>query len=118
MITKQDILIIGKGQTQGLDDTKLTAEAEHSIDFTEHEKKFCLSFYYNGSYSSVNGVKIYQFKAKDSELFEYPLCLGYISKDFAGANMKETGLDGYVYDFSVDYFDICFELLKKYLLYY
>ena len=32
-----------------------------------------------------------------------PLCLGNISKDFSRDNMKETGFDGYVYGFIVDY---------------
>ena len=36
-------------------------------------------------------------------LFRTPLCLGNISKDFSVDNMKKTGLNGYVYDFSVDY---------------
>ena len=31
------------------------------------------------------------------------LCLGNISKDFFVDNMKNTGLNGYVYDFSVDH---------------
>ena len=31
-----------------------------------------------------------------------PLCLGNISKDWSTDNMKDTGLNGYVYDFSVD----------------
>ena len=31
------------------------------------------------------------------------MCLGNISKDFSVDNMKTTGLNGYVYDFSVDY---------------
>ena len=31
------------------------------------------------------------------------LCLGNISKDVSIDNMKKTGLNGYVYDFSVDY---------------
>ena len=33
----------------------------------------------------------------------YPLWLGNISKDFAVDNMKKTGLNEYVCDFSVDY---------------
>ena len=37
----KDILILGEGQTQGLDDAILTAVAEYSINFTEHENKFC-----------------------------------------------------------------------------
>ena len=64
-----------------------------------------LSLPYNGSNSFlfVNGTKIHQFKAKDFEIKKYPLCLGNISKDFSVNNMKKTGLNGYVYDFSVDY---------------
>ena len=31
------------------------------------------------------------------------MCLGNISKDFAVNNLKETGPNGYVYDFLVDY---------------
>ena len=61
--------------------------------------------HHNGanSYLFVNGAKIYQFKAKDSEIVASPLLLGNISKDFSVNNMKKTGLNGYVYDFSVDY---------------
>ena len=31
------------------------------------------------------------------------MCLGNISKDFTSINMKKTGLNGYVYEFSVYY---------------
>ena len=77
----------------------------YSINFTENNKKFCLSLHYNGvnSYLFVNGTEIYKFKAKDSEIVASPLCLGNISKDFSTDNMKNTELNGYVYDFSVDY---------------
>ena len=35
---------------------------------------------------------------------KYPLCLQNISKDFTANNLKKkTGLNGYVYEFSVDY---------------
>ena len=30
-------------------------------------------------------------------------CLGHISKDWTVDNMEKPGLNGYVYDFSVDY---------------
>ena len=42
-----------------------------------------LSLHYNGNNSLlfVNAVKMYQFKAKDSEIKPYPLYLGNISKD-------------------------------------
>ena len=61
--------------------------------------------HYNGanSYLFVNGTEIHKFKAKDSEIVVTPLYLGNISKDFSVDNMKKTGLNGYVYDFSVDY---------------
>ena len=31
------------------------------------------------------------------------LCLANVSKDFSASNMKNTGFNGYVYEFSVDY---------------
>ena len=67
--------------------------------------KILLSFYYNGenSYLFVNSTEIHKFKAKDSEIVASPLCLGNISKDFSVDNIKKTGSNGYVYDFSVDY---------------
>ena len=101
---KKDILVLGKGPTQGLEHT-LTAEKMYSINFTVTKKKFCLSLHYNGanSYLFVNGKEIYKFKAKDSEIVATPLCLGNISKDWSVDNMKKTGFNGYVYDFSVDY---------------
>ena len=104
---KKYILISGKGPTQGLEHT-LTAEKMYSINFTEHNKKFCLSLHYNGanSYLFVNDKQINKFKTNDSEIVATPLCLGNISKDCSAANMKKkTGLNGYVYDFSVDYSD-------------
>ena len=35
----KDILVLGKGQTKGLDNTSLTAEAEYSINFSTSQKK-------------------------------------------------------------------------------
>ena len=55
------------------------------------------------SYLFVNGTEIYKFKAKDSEILAYSLCLGNISKVWSINNMKNTALKGYVYDFSTDY---------------
>ena len=37
------------------------------------------------------------------ELIAYPVCFENISKDFSVDNMKQTRVNGYVYDFSVDY---------------
>ena len=52
----------------------------------------------------VNGIEIYKFKAKDSEIVATLLCLGNISKDWSVDNMKKAGFNGYVHDFSVDYY--------------
>ena len=77
----------------------------HSINFSVPGKKFCLSLHYNGanSYLFVNSKEIHKFKAKDSEIVATPLHLGNIWKDGSVDNMKKTGLNGYLYDFSVDY---------------
>ena len=71
IIKKKDILVLGIGPTQGLEDT-LTAEKMYCINFTVTKKKFCLSLHYNGanSYLFVNGTEIYRFKAKDSEIVQ------------------------------------------------
>ena len=66
----------------------------YSINFTEKNKKFCLSLHQNGANSQlfVNGTEIYKFKAKDSEIVVSPLCLGNISKDWLTDNMKKQVL--------------------------
>ena len=98
---KKDTLILGESPTQGLDDTK----EKYSTNFTENNKKFCLSLHYNGSnsYLFVNDTEIIKFDAKDSEIVATPSCSENILKDFSVDNKKKTGLNGYVYDFSVDY---------------
>ena len=92
----KDILILRKGPTQGLADTTLTAESKYPINFTQSGKRFVLNLHYNGSNSFlfVNATKAYQFKAKNSEIKDYALCLGNISKYFTINNMKKTGLIG------------------------
>ena len=73
-----------------------------------------MSLHYNGVniYLFVNGTDIYKFKAKDSEIVANPLCLGNISKDWSADNMKKTGFNGYVFDFSVDYAAIAVDDIK------
>ena len=66
----KDILILGKRQHTGLDGTTLTAKPKYPINFTQSGKIFVLSLHYNGNN-----------KAKDSEIKDYALCLGNISKD-------------------------------------
>ena len=88
------ILILGIGPTQGLDDTKLTAEAKYPINFTKSNERFVLSLHCSGNHSLlfVNATKTYQSKAKDSGIKTYPLCLDNVSKAFTIGNMKRTGL--------------------------
>ena len=117
---KTDILVLGKGPTQGLEHT-LAAEKMYAINFTVTKKKFCLSLHYNGtsSYLFVNGTEIIKYKAIDAEIEATPLCLGNISKDWSVDSMKKTGFTGYVYDFSADYDSISADDIKeihKYLM--
>ena len=111
---KKDILVLGKGPTQGLGQI-LIAEKMYSINFAVTKKKFCLSLNYNGanSYLFVNGTEIYKFKAKDSEIVATTLYLGNISKDWS------ADFNGYIYDFSVDYYATDVDDIKdihKYLM--
>ena len=80
-----------------------------------------LSLHYNGSsiYLYVNPTKIYQFNEKDSEIITHPLFLGNISKDFPEINIKKAGLNEYMWDFSVNFFNInvgAIQHIHKYLM--
>ena len=89
---RKNSLVLGKGLARGLDNTTLTTEALYPINFTESEKRFVLSLHYNrrDSFLFINASKIYQFKAKNSEIKPYSLCLGNISKKFTFDNMKKN----------------------------
>ena len=50
---KNKILVFGEGPPQGLDNTKITEKAKHSIKFTRSKKTFRLSH----SFLYVNGIK-------------------------------------------------------------
>ena len=91
---KKNILILGKNFTQGLNNTTIYVEKLYLINFTENNKKFCLSLDCNetNSCSFVNGAVTYKFKTKH-EIKATPLCLGNISKDISVDNMKNTGLN-------------------------
>ena len=101
----KDILILGIGPTQGLDEQSLTAEKLYSINFTKEYTNFCLSLHCNGanSYLFVNGTEIIRFKAKNSNIVARLLCSGNISKDCSTYNMRKSSFTGYVYDFSIGY---------------
>ena len=114
---KKDILILGKGPTQGLERTP-SAEKMYSISFIERNKIFCLSQFFVFS-CLLNGKEIHKFKAKDTEIAVTPLYLGNVLKDWSVDNIKKTGLNGYVYDFSVDYNAVLVEAIqgvRRYLI--
>ena len=103
---KKDILILSKGPAKQFEHTLSVEKCIQLILKSKiNNEKFCLSLHYNraNSYLFVNDEEIHKFKAKDSEIVATPSCLGNISKDWSVDNMKSTGLNGYVYDFIVDY---------------
>ena len=77
-------MILEKDPTHGLDDTALIVEKEYLINSTDQRKKFCFSLLYNGVTANiiVNGVEIYKFKAKYSEINASALSLGNILKHY------------------------------------
>ena len=79
-----------------------------STNFSVYNEKLCLCLGYNGDSSCllVNSKEVINFKAKDSDIVPYPLCLGGLSKNFEVGYMRANGLTGYLYDFSVDYWAI------------
>ena len=63
----------------------------------------------------VNDIEIIKFKAKDSKTVATPLRLGNISKDWSVYSMKDTGLNRYVDDFSVDMMLLQLMILKIFI---
>ena len=64
-------------------------------------------------------IMVQKLKVKDSKIVAASLCLGNISKDWFVYNMKKTGFNGSVYDFSVDYDAVTVDDIKdihKYLM--
>ena len=64
----QTVLILGHGLTQEINDATI---------YTVDNKTFCLSLHYSNdnSYLLVNGRDVTKFKAKNSELIKYPMCI-------------------------------------------
>ena len=89
----------------------------HSPNFSVEDKIFVLSLHYNGdnSFLFVNGLKVTQFKAKDSIINNQStraLTLGTLTtpnypfganNHLSPKNINNTKLYGKAYDFSVDY---------------
>ena len=103
----QNILILGHGLTQKVNNTTVYAEKLCSPNFSAENEIFCLSLHYNGddSYLFVNGKEVTKFKAKKSEIKANQLTLGSISTsaNLSSSDIEDGKLYGNVYDFSVDY---------------
>ena len=89
----KDILILGKGQTQGLRNTTLTEEAIYSINFTQPNKRSVLSLHCTVRNSSlfINTTEI-----TDTEYYWFQRILQLII-------WKNTGLKEIAEFFSVDF---------------
>ena len=100
----KDVLVLGHGLIQKIDDTTIYVEKMYSPNFTVANKTFCLSLHYNGDDSCifVNSKEVTKLKVKKESVVE-KLSLGNISADFNQADRKSTGFYGYIYDFSADY---------------
>ena len=103
----QNILILGHGLTQKVNNTTIYAEKTYSPNFSAENKIFCLSLHYNGdnSYLFVNGREVTKFQAKKSEIKANQLTLGSISTsaNLSSSDIEDSKLYGNIYDFSVDY---------------
>ena len=86
-------LVLGEGRTQ-ISGPTLYAEKIDCVNFTEINKKFCLSLHYNGAnnYLFVNDTKIIKFKTDESKMVANTLCLGNGSKDTDANNTNKTSL--------------------------
>ena len=72
----QNILMLGHGLTQKVNNTTIYAEKMYSPNFSAENKTFHLSLHYNG-YLFVIGKEVTKFKAKESEIKASQLALVY-----------------------------------------
>ena len=89
------MLVLSKDWIQGIDGTTTYAEKMYSTNFSVDDETFCLSLHYDddNSYLFFNSKEIINFKAKNSEIVLYPLCLGNISIDFDLSYMEKNKIN-------------------------
>ena len=88
----------------------------YSPKFSVENKIFVLSLHYNGdnSYLFVNGQKVTQFKAKNSEIATNRMFSGTLdSLNLSPKDVNDIKMYGNVYDFSVDYSSISNDNILK-----
>ena len=103
---KSDFLVLGEGDTFGINGSYGAPEIKFSINFSEAKTNFCLSLHHDAdnSYLFVNGKKVFKFKANKKNVnFPTPFRQGSISVGFSTTDSSDVSLNGNVYDFSVDY---------------
>ena len=94
----KDILILGEGSIQRLDDTTLTAEATNFINLLTyllilHNQIKDLYYFYTIMEAIASYLLMLQeYEIKNSEIKNYALCLGNISKDFKIDSMKKSNM--------------------------
>ena len=68
----KDVLVLGHGLIQKIDDTTIFAEKMYSPNFPVAKKTFCISIHYNGndSYLFVNSKEVIKFKARKQSVVE------------------------------------------------
>ena len=85
------IFILSERETQGLDDTRLTAEDKYSIMLHNQEKDLYKVYAIMGAtISYLLKLQKYIISKQDYEINNYTLCLGNISKGFTINNMKKN----------------------------
>ena len=125
----QNILVLGQAFIQKINNITIYIEKTYSPNFSVENKIFALSLHYNGdnSYLFVNGQKVTQFKAKNSETGANWMLLEslvgsksyYDVSELSKDDVNDTKIYGNVYDVSVDYTAVLNdEILKihKYLM--
>ena len=100
-----NIYVIGKELTQGINGTTIYAKKLFHNNFTKFGVKFALRLHYNGdnSYLFANGRQELKFKAKDNQIISEKICLGNLSDQWTTSELEKTGVYGNIYDFIVDH---------------
>ena len=76
---ENNVYVLGKDFVHGISTSGTSAtvyaEKQYKTDFTQQNKKFVLSLYYNGEYSYLfaNGVQQLKFKTKNDQIKRVPL---------------------------------------------
>lgn len=68
LVTKNQILVLGKGKTNGLDDNTITIQTKYSVNISKSTGTISLILHYINVYRLLfaNGVIIYQFNGENT----------------------------------------------------